>query len=164
VIRVLGVDPGSAATGWALVVAAGNRQSLVEAGVIRTRGSDRTLRLAELDSRFSAVVDRMQPDCAAVESSFTGLNPRSSLSLAESRGVLLSVLGRHQVPAASFSPAEVKSAVVGHGRAQKQQVVFMVKRLLSLQKDPASDAADAMAVALTYLNTRRWKSLQNGRS
>ncbi len=158
-IRVLGVDPGSAATGWALVSGEGNRFSLQEYGVIRTGPGDRPARLAVLDRRFTAVVERLMPDHAAVESSFSGRNPKASLSLAESRGVLLAVLGRSQVPVSSLTPAEVKSAIVGRGRAEKQQVVYMVVRLLGLDQTPAQDAADAMAVALTYLQTARWRAI-----
>ncbi len=158
-IRVLGVDPGTAATGWALVNGEGNRYTLDEFGVIRTGSGDRPARLAVLDRGFSAVVERLQPDHAAVESSFSGRNPKASLSLAESRGVLLAVLGRAQVSVSSLTPAEVKSAIVGRGRAEKQQVVYMVVRLLGLAKAPAQDAADAMAVALTYLQTARWRAI-----
>ena len=156
VTRVLGVDPGSSATGWALIIADGNRYRLEAHGVVRARGSQRAERLADLDRRFSAKVTDVAPDCAAVESSFSGRNPKSSLSLAECRGVILAVLGRCGVATWSYPPAEVKSAIVGHGTAQKQQVAFMVTRLLSLDEEPPADAADAMAVALTHLHTNRW--------
>jgi crossover junction endodeoxyribonuclease RuvC len=153
-LRVLGVDPGSSATGWALVVAEGNRYRLEEHGVVRPKGQDRAGRLADLDRAFGEVLERLAPDCAAVESSFSGRNPRSGLALAECRGVILAALGRRAVAAHSYSPAEVKSAVVGHGTAEKHQVVFMVTRLLGLRAEPARDAADAMAVALTHLHTK----------
>lgn len=156
-LRVLGVDPGSAATGWAAVSSDGRHHRLEDAGVIRTSGDGRAERLADLDRRLAELVVEQAPDCAAVESSFSGKNPRSSLSLAESRGVVLAVLGRSAVPVHSYTPAQVKSAIVGHGRAEKQQIVFMVIRLLGLDRTPARDAADAMAVALTHLHTSRWK-------
>jgi crossover junction endodeoxyribonuclease RuvC len=156
---VLGVDPGSAATGWALVCSEGSRYRLEELGVIRTRGDDRPRRLAGLERRLSALLERLRPDAAAVESSFSGRNPRSSLSLAESRGVILAALGRLDIEVVSFSPAEVKSAIVGNGRAEKQQVAFMVTRLLGLAEAPPADAADAAAVALTYLHSYRWRQL-----
>ena len=82
-VRVLGVDPGSRATGWALLVAQGNRYHLESSGVVRPRGDARHRRLADLSRRFAEVVDRVAPDCAAVESSFSGLNPRTGLALAE---------------------------------------------------------------------------------
>jgi crossover junction endodeoxyribonuclease RuvC len=152
-MRVLGVDPGSAATGWALIEAHGNRYRLVEHGVVRARGEDRAGRLADLVHRLSEVLDRVAPDCAAVESSFSGRNPRSSLALAETRGAILAALGRRNIRTHSYTPAQVKSAIVGHGRAEKQQIVFMVTRLLALGSTPAVDAADAMAVGLTHLHT-----------
>jgi len=155
--RVLGVDPGSAATGWALVIAEGNRYRLEERGVLRPRGHDRAHRLADLDRRFSDLLARLTPDCSAVESPFAGRNVRSALSLAECRGVLLAALGRHRVEVTSYSPAQIKSAVVGHGNAAKAQVAYMVKRLLRLAEEPPADAADAAAVALTHLHVARFQ-------
>ena len=156
-LRVLGVDPGSSATGWALVIAEGNRYRFEKAGVIRPRGKQRHARLADLQRRFAEVVAERSPDCAAVESSFSGLNPKSGLALAESRGVVLAVLGALDLEVASYSPAEVKSAIVGHGRAEKQQIKYMVMRLLNLKASPANDAADALAVALTHIHLKPWK-------
>ena len=153
-VRVLGVDPGSSATGWALIAAEGNRYRLEATGVVRPKGDDRAGRLADLQRRFLEIVERLRPDCAAVESSFSGRNPRSGLALAESRGVILAALGRSAVATSSYSPAEVKSAIVGHGRAEKQQIVYMVTRLLGLTAEPAQDAADAIAVGLTHLHSR----------
>ena len=157
-VRVLGIDPGSRATGWALVIAEGNRYRLEGAGVVRPRGENRHQRLADLQNRLATVVDQQVPDCAAVESSFSGRNPKSGLALAESRGVILAVLGRLDLDVSSYSPAEVKSAIVGHGKAEKQQINYMVVRLLNLQKSPPSDAADAMAVALTHIHHKPWKT------
>lgn len=158
--RVLGVDPGSAATGWALVCEQGNRFAVEEHGVVRPRGEERSQRLAHLDRTLTGIVERLAPEHAAVESSFSGRNPKASLSLAESRGVVMAVLGRCSVPVTSFTPAEVKSAIVGHGRAEKQQIVFMVVRLLGLAESPPRDAADAMALALAYYHTRRYIALR----
>lgn len=152
-MRVLGVDPGTRATGWALIIARGNRTRLESFGTVRPKGSDHAKRLADLDRRFSAIVSELTPDCAAVESGFSGRNPKSGLVLAESRGVLLAALGRAEVPVHPYSPAQVKSAMVGHGTAEKQQVAFMVVRLLGLSKAPPSDAADAAGVALTHVHS-----------
>jgi len=161
--RVLGVDPGSSATGWALVVAEGNRYRLEAAGVVRPKGGDRVARLADLERRFAELLERLRPDCAAVESSFSGRNPRSGLALAESRGVILAALGCAGVATSSYSPAEIKSAIVGHGRAEKQQIVYMVTRLLGLAAEPAQDAADAIAVGLTHLHSSGRMALVDGR-
>lgn len=157
-VRVLGIDPGSRATGWALVIAEGNRYRLETAGVVRPKGNHRHGRLADLQARLAAVVLELAPDCAAVESSFSGLNPKTGLALAECRGVILAVLGGLDLDVSSYSPAEVKSAIVGHGKAEKQQINYMVVRLLNLKKRPPSDAADAMAVALTHVHLKPWKT------
>jgi crossover junction endodeoxyribonuclease RuvC len=153
-MRVLGVDPGSRATGWALLVAVGNRTHLEGCGIVRPKGSDHASRLADLDFRFSALITELKPDCAAVESGFSGRNPKSGLILAESRGVLLAALGRIEVPVHPYTPAQIKSAMVGHGTAEKRQVAFMVMRLLGLAEAPPSDAADAAGVALTHVHSR----------
>ncbi len=153
-MRVLGVDPGSRATGWALIVAIGNRTHLEGCGIVRPKGSDHALRLADLDRRFTTLISELTPDCAAVESGFSGRNPKSGLILAESRGVLLAALGRIEIPVHPYTPAQVKSAMVGHGTAEKKQVAFMVVRLLGLTKTPPSDAADAAGVALTHVHSR----------
>lgn len=158
--RVLGVDPGSAATGWAVVEGSGTRHRLVDSGVIRTRGADRAERLADLLRRLAAVVEQSAPDAAAVETPFSGRNPRSALALAEARGVVLAVLGGAGIPVEPYPPAAVKAAVVGTGTADKRQVAYMVVRLLGLDREPPSDAADAMAVALTHLRLSRWRSLR----
>ncbi len=155
-IKVLGVDPGSAATGWAVVSVRGNHYTLHAAGVIRPRGNERSHRLADLALRMKRVITENTPDEAAVETPFTGRNPKSTIVLAEARGALLSVLGEAGLAVVGYSPAEIKSAIVGHGRAEKGQVVFMVTRFLALKTPPAQDAADAMAAALTHLHRRRW--------
>ncbi len=154
-MRVLGIDPGSAATGWALVVSEGNRYRLAAAGVLRTPPGERPRRLASLHDGLSEVVAEHSPEQAAVESPFAGRNLRSGLALAESRGVALAVLGKAQIRVTGYSPAQVKSAVVGTGRAEKRQVVYMVVRLLGLERPPAQDAADAMAVAITHIHLNR---------
>ena len=140
-------------------MADGNRYRLESCGVERAKGGDRAARLADLHHRLCHILQELKPDCAAVESSFSGRNPKSGLALAESRGAILAAIGRTGIPVHAYSPAEVKSAVVGHGRAEKDQVVFMVVRLLGLEAPPPQDAADAAAVALTHLHSNHWKRL-----
>ena len=162
-MRVLGVDPGTRATGWALVLVNGNRTHLESFGVVRPKGSDHAARLADLDRRFTAIVTEFAPDCAAVESGFSGRNPKSGLILAESRGVLLAALGRVEISVHPYTPAQVKSAMVGNGNAEKHQVAFMVVRLLGLAEAPPSDAADAAGVALTHIHSRALTALRERR-
>jgi len=152
---VIGIDPGSAATGWAVVTAEGNRYQLHDFGIIRPKGDDRSTRLADLAGRLAEVIEKQNPDQAAVETPFTGRNPRSTVVLAEARGVILSVLGFSKIDVTDYTPAEVKKSIVGHGRAEKSQIAFMVSRLLGLHKAPPHDAADAMAIALTHIHHGR---------
>lgn len=154
--RVLGVDPGSRATGWAVLEASGPRLSLAASGVIRPKGGERSERLAHLYGELAAMLARERPDTAAVETPFSGINARSALALAESRGVILAALGAGGVPVAAVTPASVKSAVVGSGQATKEQVVFMVVQLLGLGRKPPQDAADAMAVAIAHWRLAAW--------
>ena len=149
--RILGIDPGSAATGWAVVESQGSRHLLVASGVIRPPGGERAERLAFILTRLREVLDAGPVDGAAVETPFSGRNLRSGLALAETRGVILAALGEAGVSVCGYSPAQVKSTIVGTGKAEKAQVGYMVVRLLGLQRSPPTDAADAMAVALTHL-------------
>jgi len=149
--EVLGIDPGSAATGWAFVVRDGNRYTVTSAGVLRPKGAERVSRLGDLARELGRLLETHRPTEAAVETPFSGRNPRSAIALAEARGVILGELGRRDIPVRGYSPAEVKKSIVGTGRAEKAQIVFMVRRLLNLASDPAVDAADAMAIALTHL-------------
>jgi len=152
-MRVLGVDPGSAATGWAVVERRGRRLHLVASGVIRPGRGSRPERLARLAKALREVILTWSPEGLAVETPFMGRFPRSAIQLAESRGAILTVLGETGITVGDYSPAQVKMAVVGFGGAEKEQVVFMVRRLLALDDDPPTDAADAMAVALAHIQT-----------
>ncbi len=151
-MRILGVDPGSRATGWA-VVSLDPALALVAAGVLRPEASaPLVVRLAALHAGLLAVVDREAPELAAVERVFAGVNPQSLITLGEARGALLLALVTRGLPVEEITPAEVKRAVTGTGAAEKEQVRRMVAALLPSR--PASprrlalDAADAAAVAL----------------
>jgi len=158
VTRILGVDPGSRATGWAVIEAEGSRLRLCASGVLRPRGEARAARFAWLYRNLGEIVAREAPETAAVESPFAGVNVRSALALAEARGVVLAALGGSGLEVTALSPAEVKSAVVGTGRADKRQVAFMVVRLLGLDATPPEDAADAMAVAIAHWRHASWST------
>lgn len=158
-MRVLGVDPGSSATGWAVVERHGRRHTLKASGVIRPGKGDRAARLARLAAAIREIVQTWAPESAAVETPFFGRFPRSALQLAESRGAILSALGQAGLRVSDYSPAQVKTAVVGFGGAEKGQVIFMVCRLLALPDSPPSDAADAMAVALAHIQAQPLREL-----
>lgn len=150
---MLGVDPGTRATGYGLVERDGPRHRLLECGVIRPgRDADLTARLLEIHLGLLELIDRLQPDCVALEGVFFGRNARSAIVLGHARGVLLLAAALRSVPVHEYSPREVKKRVVGTGAATKEQVGFMVRKHLRLQETPSpSDAADGCAIALCHL-------------
>lgn len=152
--RVLGIDPGTAVTGYGVVEPAPRRPGrLIECGVLRT--SARAALPERLRVLHAGVVELLathQPDVVAVESIFFAKNARTTLILGHARGVILLAAAEAGVRVAEFPPAIVKRAVVGRGRATKGQVAYMVQQLLRLERPPApSDAADGVAIALAYL-------------
>ena len=155
---VLGVAPGTAATGYGVVVRDdGGAVSLVECGVIRTTADDPLpARLRSISEGLTDVLDRHGPDIVAVESVFYGKNVKTTVMLGQTRGAILLTAAMRDAEVVSYSPAEIKNAMVGTGNATKEQVQFMVKKLLRLKEAPSpSDAADGVAVALCHLNTGR---------
>lgn len=154
-VTVLGVDPGTAVTGYGVVARTGNGAvSLRECGVIRTRGrAPLADRLRDIHEGIMEVMDRHAPHCLAVEGAFYSKNVRTSMVLGHARGVVLLAGALRDLEVAEYSPAEVKNAVVGAGRAGKHQVAFMAQRLLRLSEPPRpADAADGVAVALCHCN------------
>jgi crossover junction endodeoxyribonuclease RuvC len=157
-LKVLGVDPGTAATGYGVVVRGdGGAVALLECGVIRTTAAaPLPERLREIHEGLGQVLDRHGPDAVAVEDVFYGRNVRTTVLLGQTRGVVLLAAALRGLPVADYSPAEVKNGVVGTGRATKEQVQFMVKKLLRLREAPSpADAADGVAVALCHINAAR---------
>jgi crossover junction endodeoxyribonuclease RuvC len=156
-LLVLGLDPGSQHTGWAFVERQGSRLLAVDFGRISCpRQSPLQDRLAHLTAELRRLVAGRRPDRAAVETPFHGPSTRSLIVLAQARGALLAVLGEAGVEAAELSPAEVKAAVTGSGRADKTQVARMVRLLLALSEDPlAADTTDALAVAICCVQRQR---------
>jgi crossover junction endodeoxyribonuclease RuvC len=152
-VIVLGVDPGTAATGYGVVARArGGAVSLLECGVVRTTpGQPLALRLREIFEGMNEVLDRHAADVVAVESLFFSRNVRTALVLGHARGAILLAATLRDIELAEYSPAEVKGAVCGNGRATKEQVQFMVQQLLRLREVPKpADAADGVAVALCH--------------
>ena len=152
---VLGVDPGASATGYGVVARAANGNiSLVECGVIRTEASTPLpRRLKEIFDGITDVLSRHAAGVVAVEGVFYSKNVRTTVVLGHARGAVLLAATMRDIPVAEYSPAEIKSAVVGNGRATKDQVQFMIQRLLRLKAPPQpADAADGVAVALCHCN------------
>jgi len=157
-VRVLGIDPGTAVMGYGVVEAARGRPGrLVECGVLRTDARAAAgVRLAGIYDGVEQLIARHGPAVVAVETSFYRKNVRTTVQLGQVRGVVLLAAAKARVEVAEFPPASVKKCVVGEGRATKDQVGYMVQRLLRLKGPPQpNDAADACAIALTYLMTLR---------
>ena len=148
-MRILGIDPGSVATGWGLVEVVDGTVRHVAHGIVRPpRGGSLAARLAFLHTGLCEVIGLNEPDRAVVERVFVSRNPRSALVLGHARGTVLAALGGAHVAVEELSAREIKQAVVGTGAASKSQVQVMVTKLLSLKAKPASDAADALAAAI----------------
>ncbi|HEX2251841.1 MAG TPA: crossover junction endodeoxyribonuclease RuvC [Thermoanaerobaculia bacterium] len=146
---ILGIDPGSLRTGWGAVLKDGPDLKAVEAGTIVCPASDALpARLARLSRGIGEVVDRLEPAAAVLESPFHGMNARSLIVLAQARGALIATLALRGLEVREFTPAEVKAAVTGNGRAGKDQVARMVRLLLAWRGECSHDASDALAVAL----------------
>ena len=155
---VLGIDPGTALTGYGVVRGEPfGALALVECGVIRTSARDTLpVRLREIYDDVRALIERLEPDALAVEDVFYSRNVRTTVVLGHARGVVLLAGEQAKLPVYEYPPAEVKKAVVGTGAATKEQVQFMVTRLLRLRTVPQPvDAADAAAVALAHIMSAR---------
>jgi crossover junction endodeoxyribonuclease RuvC len=156
-MRVLGIDCGTERTGYGVVDSDGHCHRLICTGVIRTQPRDPLeRRLVQIGSALRQVIQEFQPQAAAVEDLFYAANVKSVLKLAHVRGVALLLLAEAGLKVVAYSPAEVKTAVVGYGRAEKSQVQLMVRSLLRLDSIIASqDASDAVAVALCHITRSR---------
>lgn len=151
---VIGIDPGTASTGYGVVRRAGARTVALDGGVIETRaGTDPGRRLADIHGRVGALLAEHRPEALAIEELFFGANVRTAFAVGEARGVVLLAAAQHGIPCRGYTPQQVKSAVCGSGRADKGQVQRMVQRLLALAEPPRPDhAADALAVAICHAN------------
>ncbi|NAZ83902.1 crossover junction endodeoxyribonuclease RuvC [Kineococcus sp. R8] len=153
-MRVLAVDPGLTRCGIGVVDATGGRRaSMVAVGVVRTPSADPVAtRLLAISEGLDAWLDEHTPDVVAVERVFAQANVRSVMGTAQAAGLVLVAAARRGLPVAMHTPSEVKAAVTGSGRAEKEQVTLMVTRILGLTEAPRpADAADALALALCHL-------------
>ncbi len=150
----MGIDPGTADTGYGVVESVGSRLHALAEGVIQTRpGVPLERRLVDIHASVVELLDRHEPDALAIEELYFGTNARTAFAVGQARGVVLLAAGQRGIPSRSYTPQQVKGAVCGHGRAGKEQVSNMVTRLLALPTAPATDhAADALAVAICDLN------------
>jgi crossover junction endodeoxyribonuclease RuvC len=151
-MRVLGVDPGTVAMGWGVIDEIDRRLTYVAGGVVRPRGP-LPQRLACIYDQARRVLADFAPQWVSLEKTFVGENVQSAFRLGEARGAILVATAQAGVPVHEYSPAEIKVAVVGHGRAAKDQMQTMVARLLTLRDGLAGDEADALGAAICHLHT-----------
>lgn len=159
--RVLGIDPGLAATGWGLIGndRSANEQKLIDYGIILTSPKDEFIeRLEGISRELERIIKKNKPDIVAVEKLFFNKNVKSALEVGHARGVILLTASRNRIPVREFTPSQIKQSLTGHGQADKRQVMVMAGRVLNMEKEPGPDhAADALAAALTassFLNSR----------
>ena len=154
-MRVIGVDPGSDTTGYGVIDSDGRNYELVEyAGIRAPARFAFAERLLIISQKLEEVIERLRPHACAVEETFYAVNVKSALKLGHVRGCVLMVAARAGLEVAEYSPLEIKSALVGYGRAEKQQVQEMVRILLGLKEPPEPlDASDALAAAICHVNT-----------
>ena len=150
-IRILGIDPGLRSTGFGIIDKAGSKLGYVASGCIKTDAAGSLpLRIRTILDGLVEIIATYQPQQAAVEIVFVNVNPQSTLLLGQARGAAIAALVTANLPVAEYTALQVKQAVVGHGKAAKEQVQAMVARLLSLPGTPSADAADALACAIAH--------------
>jgi len=154
----LGIDPGTATTGFALVSQKGNALTAIDYGIISTSPTDPfPVRLNIIYHRLMELMTQYRPDSTAVEQLFFNRNVTTAIHVGEARGIVLLCSAQHEIPVYEYTPPQVKLAVTGYGKADKKQVQQMVKTLLHLEKIPKpDDAADALAIAICYLHSAQW--------
>ncbi len=158
-VRILGLDPGSLRTGYAIVETHDSHVAYIVSGAIRTQGESFAERLQEIFVGVDQLSNEFRPDEVAIERVFMHRNADSALKLGQARGAALSATFGLRPRGFEYAPREVKQAVVGTGAAEKEQVQLMVKRLLNISGPLGADAADALAIALCHAYSRRLSAL-----
>ena len=156
----LGIDPGTATTGYGLVrLTRDGELAAVDFGIIATpKDSAPAVRLEMLFDQLNGLLKKYKPDTAAVEKLFFQTNVKTAIAVGQARGVIMLCIQKAGIEPFEYTPNEVKQAVAGYGSADKRQVQDMVRALLQLEKIPKpDDAADALAIAITHLNTKRYE-------
>lgn len=158
---ILAFDPGTATIGWAVLLAKGDRMKLGECGALRTsKDDDACERLRQIHEGVVDLIRRWEPEVMALERLFFAKNQTTALKVGQAVGVIMLAAAQAGLPAVEYTPPEVKMAVVGEGNAEKQQIQYMVTRILGLDAPPKpDDVADACAIAICHANSRRLKAL-----
>ncbi|HJD97285.1 crossover junction endodeoxyribonuclease RuvC [Mailhella massiliensis] len=160
-ISVLGIDPGSNITGWGIVRECSGRLELVANGVLRVKGDSFPERLACIYHGLHGIIEEFHPEEAGVEQVFTAKNIASTIKLAQARGAAIAACASFHLAVQDYEPTLVKKTLVGTGRAEKEQVAFMVARLLGKTHiEGPLDSTDALAIAVCHLTLRRFRRLE----
>ncbi len=155
-MKILGIDPGTATTGWAIVEEVKKNPRLVACGCVNTsKFKSDADRLVEIGKDIGTILKKFKPAEAAIEDIFFSKNLKTAVTVAQARGVILYEIKKSGVPLFAYTPLQVKQALTGYGRAEKKQMQIMVKNVLKLKCVPKpDDAADAAAIAICHLNSR----------
>lgn len=159
--RILGIDPGSALCGWAVVEADNNNQKLIASGCIKTTSRDTTAeRLKIISDELSAIIKKHKPAEAAVEELFFVKNIKTGIAVGQARGVVLLTLAQNNIKIAEYKPTQIKMALTGYGHADKKQIMSMIRCMLgqgvTIKQD---DEADAVAVAICHINHANYSNI-----
>lgn len=150
---ILGIDPGLNNTGWGVIKVNGSNISYVASGVIRTKASDvLTSRIQKIYYDVNNIIDEFHPDHFAIEETFVNINPLSSLKLGYARAAAILASANKHIPIYEYSAKYIKKSVVGSGAADKQQILYMIKKLLPTANPKSEDESDAIAVAFCHSN------------
>ena len=157
-MRILGIDPGFAITGYSIIDYQGNKFKLIDSGAVTTKaGVSFPLRLTKIYDDLSMIIDEYKPDAISVEELFFNNNVKTAINVAQARGVVLVVGCQKQIPTYEYTPLQIKHAVAGYGRADKIQVQKMVKAILNVEKLPKlDDTTDSMAAAICHAHSARF--------
>jgi len=165
-MRILGIDPGTATTGFGVVDREYNNCKAVDYGIIETTPDlDMPERLKRIHEGICWLIEEYQPDELVVEELFFNRNVTTAITVGQARGVVLLAAAQHNIPTSEYTPMQVKQAITGYGGADKKQVQMMVKNILKLATIPRpDDAADALAIAVchsNWLQSRKWEDALN---
>ena len=157
-MRILGIDPGFAITGYSIIDYQGNKFKLIDSGAITTKaGVSFPLRLTKIYDDLNMIIDTYKPEAISVEELFFNNNAKTAINVAQARGVVLIVGCKKNIPTYEYTPLQIKQAVGGYGRADKIQVQKMVKTILNVEKLPKlDDTTDSMAAAICHAHSARF--------
>lgn len=157
-MRILGIDPGFAITGYSIINYIGNKFTLIDSGAILTEAhTSFPLRLEKIYNELQEIIEKYKPDAMSIEELFFNNNAKTAINVAQARGVILVVAKINNLPIYEYTPLQIKQAVVGYGRANKTQIQHMVKMILNEENLPKlDDTTDSMAIAICHAHSYRF--------